>query len=91
MQPVPAVDYKPPENDVLTSWLKDEPERVERFKYGYSLIKNSKEFKNIEGIKFYDISSIFQNYLGIPYIDYGHYSPRANGIIARLILEKIGF
>ena len=89
LQPVAAVDYSPPKDDSLTSWVINKPDRTERFKHGYGLIRSSKEFQEINGISFHDISSIFKEYVGIPYISSGHYSPRANKEIANKIFEKI--
>tara|TARA_Y100000589_G_scaffold330934_1_gene382260 strand:+ start:498 stop:1661 length:1164 start_codon:yes stop_codon:yes gene_type:complete len=89
LQPVASIDYTPPSKNVLTSWINDNPKKVQIFKYGYEFIRGTKEFNNLDGISFIDISDIFKNYSGIPYIDAGHYSPRANKLIAEKIFVTI--
>lgn len=89
LQPIAAVDYTPPKNDYLTKWVVTKKSKAKVFKNGYKLIRSSKEINKIRGISFYDISSIFKKYDGIPYIDAAHYSPRANEEIASTIFEKI--
>jgi len=87
LQPVAAVDYTPPENDALTIWVQDE-EKKSRYKIGYSLIRNFTN-KNFLGINLIDISYLFKDYSGIPYVDGGHYAPRANKLIAEFIYTAI--
>jgi len=87
LQPVAAVDYTPPFNDALTTWTQDNT-RASRFRYGYNLVRGNSS-ANLRGIKFIDISSVFRNYTGIPYVDGGHYSPRANKLIANSIYSAI--
>tara|TARA_B100000575_G_scaffold294674_1_gene313058 strand:+ start:10232 stop:11419 length:1188 start_codon:yes stop_codon:yes gene_type:complete len=88
LQPVAAIKYNP-NGEKLTSWIEDE--RIKnRYRLGYKKI--SEELKQLEGkisYKFVDISYLFQNYKGIPYIDGGHYSPRANRLIAEKMYEII--
>ncbi len=87
LQPVAAVEYTPPSNDALTQWVQDE-KSTSRFKIGYSSIRNSTN-ERIRGISLIDISKLFKNYSGIPYIDFGHYAPRANKLIAESIYFNI--
>lgn len=87
LQPVAAVDYNPPANDSLTTWVKDE-KKTSRFKIGYKFIRDNLD-NDIEGLSFIDISNLLKNYSGIPYIDEGHYSPRANKLIAEYIYSAI--
>ena len=87
LQPVAAVDYIPSANDALTNWVQDE-NKASRFKIGYDLIRNN-TINDIRGISLIDISKLFKNYSGIPYIDGGHYSPRANNLIAESIYSVI--
>ena len=87
LQPVAAVDYTPPENDALTFWVQDK-EKKSRYEIGYSSIRNFTN-KNFFGINLIDISYLFKDYSGIPYVDGGHYAPRANKIIAESIYSAI--
>lgn len=87
LQPVAAVDYSPPANDALTTWVQDE-KKTSRFKIGYSLIRQNLD-KEILGLSLVDISKLLEDYNGIPYIDGGHYSPRANSLIAESIYSAI--
>ena len=87
LQPVAAVDYTPPSNDYLTTWTQDNA-KVSRFRNGYNFVRGNTR-TDFRGIKFIDISSVFRNYTGIPYIDGGHYSPRANKLIANSIYSAI--
>lgn len=87
LQPVPAVHYTPPVNDGLTSWVQNE-KRASRFRNGYSLILSNIN-SEIYGINFLDLSNLFKEYSGIPYVDEGHYSPRANKLVSESIFSAI--
>lgn len=87
LQPVAAVDYTPPSNDALTPWTQDN-KKATRFRNGYNLVRGNTS-TDFRGIKFIDISRVFRNYAGIPYVDFGHYSPRANKLIANSIYSAI--
>ena len=87
LQPVAAVDYNPPFNDALTTWIQDN-KKASRFRYGYNLLRGNAS-TDFQGIKFHDISNVFSDYKGIPYVDSGHYSPRANKLIANSIYSAI--
>lgn len=88
LQPIAAVDYTPPSNDALTDWTKNEKKIASRFRDGYSFIRNNSS-TDFRGIKFIDISSVFSDYNGYAYVDGGHYSPRANKLIADSIYSAI--
>ena len=60
-----------------------------RFVAGYSLMREA--FRSggdapcqtaEKGLTSLDLSALFKTYDGIPYVDYGHYAPRANKLIA---------
>lgn len=87
LQPVAAVDYTPPSNDALTKWIKKK-NKAARFRDGYNLIRSNIN-TDFRGIEFIDISKVLSNYTGIPYVDGGHYSPRANKLIADSIYSAI--
>jgi len=87
LQPVAAIDYSPPSNDSYTNWAQEE-NLSSRFKIGYKLIRSFTN-KNIRGISLIDLSKLFKNYYGIPYVDSWHYAPRANNLIAEFIYSSI--
>jgi hypothetical protein len=89
LQPIAAVDYQPPASEVVTEDARKRPEPAGRFVAGYSLMREV--FRSggdapcggtEKGLTSLDLSSLFKNYEGIPYVDYGHYAPRANKLIA---------
>ena len=89
LQPVAALDYQPPESEVVTEEARKLPEPAGRFVAGYSLMREA--FRSggdapcdaaEKGLTSLDLSSLFKSYEGIPYVDYGHYAPRANKLIA---------
>ena len=95
LQPVPAVDYKPQENDVLTKDTRSGTARGTKLEVGYKFMKevfrsNQQNCPMREkGIDYMDISSLLEAYEGIPYVDYTHYAPRANKLIAAKIFHCV--
>ena len=95
LQPVAAVDYSPKESEVVTADARTQPEPAGRFMVGYSVMREA--FKSsparcdtaAEGLAYVDLSSLFKDYEGIPYVDYGHYAPRANKLIATEIFRCV--
>ena len=90
LQPVAAIKYKP-NGEKLTSWIEDENVK-NRYSIGYK--ETSNLLKKIDGAnnyKFVNLSDLFLNFQGIPYVDSGHYSPRANSLIAEEIYKSIFF
>ncbi|ARN80385.1 hypothetical protein DSM21852_36340 [Methylocystis bryophila] len=88
LQPVPAVDYRPQASEVVTEPARKLPEPANRFVTGYSILRKHFAAKDApcaaepKGMVEVDLSSLFKSYDGIPYVDYGHYAPRANKLIA---------
>ncbi len=93
LQPVAAVDYAPLASEVVTEVARKLPEPANRFVAGYSIMR--KAFKSrdarcgAEGLEQIDLSALFKDYDGIPYVDYGHYAPRANKLIAAEIARCV--
>ncbi len=96
LQPVAAIDYQPPELEVVTEEARKLPEPAGRFVAGYSLMREA--FRSggdtpcetaEKGLSSMDLSSLFKNYEGIPYVDNGHYAPRANKLIAGEIFRCV--
>jgi hypothetical protein len=93
LQPVAAVDYHPQESEVVTEDARKLPEPAGRFVAGYSIMREA--FRPggppceaaAKGLSYVDLSSLFKDYEGIPYVDYGHYAPRANKLIATEIFR----
>ena len=94
LQPVPYIDFPNFRKDEITNaCVSDSIEK--RFKSIYEVLRK-KVFrdKNYKYLSSYDLSPIFKEYSnGIPYVDCGHYSPRASKKIAEkmvnILLEKI--
>lgn len=92
LQPVPIKDYssKATENltaDFRTSNSHDWPRQRIILLNAYKDI--SKNVNNSKYFNFQDISSIFVEYDGIPYVDNAHYSPGGNNLIAQRIYENV--
>jgi hypothetical protein len=95
LQPVAAVDYHPQESDAVTEDARKLPEPAGRFVAGYLIMREV--FKPgvapcdraAKGLSYLDLSSLFKDYEGIPYVDYGHYAPRANKLIAAEIFHCV--
>ncbi|MGA9600904.1 MAG: hypothetical protein WBS22_11755 [Methylocystis sp.] len=95
LQPVAAVDYRPQGSETITEEARKLPEPAGRFVAGYSIIREA--FKPggapcdgaAKGLSYADLSSLFKDYEGIPYVDYGHYAPRANKLIAAEIFHCV--
>jgi hypothetical protein len=95
LQPVAAVDYSPPESEVVTEGARKLPEPAGRFVAGYSMMRevfrpaDAHCDRAAKGLSYMDLSSLFKAYDGIPYVDYGHYAPRANKLIAAEIFRCV--
>lgn len=90
LQPVAAIKYNP-NGEKLTSWIEDENLK-DRYSIGYKETANLLEkIDGANNYKFINLSDIFLNYKGIPYVDGGHYSPRANRLIAEEMYKSIFF
>ena len=87
LQPNPAIHNPRNYNETL-SGLNDQ-KYTSLFSIGYSYLLKEEENKNYENFNIYDLSKIFLNYQGIPYIDPWHYSPRANKQISKKILDTL--
>jgi hypothetical protein len=93
LQPVAAIDYNPTEEEVLTEDARKPSNKIfanenKWLRLGYPLMREA--FRSSEGrcgsdqksLAYADLSSLFKTYDGIPYVDYAHYAPRANKLIA---------
>jgi|GEM_PF-4387481 len=94
LQPVAVKDYSPSSDEVLTkSFREGDKSRVKRFLVGYDLLSVSLGKTDqglISGKPWWrDISGLFADYQGIPYVDDGHYSPRAISIIAAVMRQDL--
>ena len=87
LQHNPAIHNPRNYNETL-SGLNDQ-KYTSLFSIGYSYLLKEEENKNYENFNIYDLSKIFLNYQGIPYIDPWHYSPRANNQISKKILDTL--
>ena len=96
LQPIAIKDYMPINSqDSLTEYVRSNPKFDQQRRlmlYGYAklgkMIKD-KDMINNSYTKIFDISDAFLAYNGFPYIDAGHYSPRASAIVSARILEKL--
>lgn len=97
LQPIAVKDYNPRNSsDTITEYVRTNP----KFNYQRDLMLSgykslSKEMQGLSlGITstrrtMVDISMVFKNYDGLPYIDSGHYSPRANSKVSQEIANVI--
>jgi len=88
LQPVAAVDYIPQEGEIVTIEAREPSNHTKLLLAGYPLMKEIFKSRDArcgamqKGLEYADFSSIFRTYEGIPYVDYAHYAPRANKLIA---------
>ncbi len=88
LQPVPFLYYEKNYDEKLTVSKSNEMEN--RFSVGYNMILRSRDEDSLRGIKIFNSSNIFLNYMnGIPYIDSFHYSPRGNKYFAENIYKIV--
>ncbi len=87
LQPVAAIKYNP-NGEKFTDWIED-INLKNRYIFGYQ--NASRKIKKISKnyFIFNDLSQVFLSYEGIPYVDGGHYTPRANKVIAEKIFQNI--
>lgn len=91
LQPVSLLHYKPKYGETLSRWIySSNLDKKARFKKGFENLILLNKNGNNDNYYFVDMSKIFNDYEdGIPYVDPGHYSPRANLSIARFMYNKI--
>lgn len=96
LQPISIMDYNPKHNaDPLTEYVRENPKFDKQralMLNGYEQVKHY--IKTVQKMQnyyspIYDLSDSFLLYDGLPYIDSGHYSPRANKLIANKIVHTI--
>ena len=91
IQPVAIINYFPYKGETITQrhWANNKSMQ-DRYKIGYLELKKLIKHDFYDFLKTTDISNIFHNYKnGIPYVDPGHYSPRASKEIAQKMLDII--
>jgi hypothetical protein len=97
LQPIAVKDYNPTiKSDTITEFVRTDSKfnyQRDIMVFGYKALS-----KGIKGQNFgissnrhtlIDISNIFEKYDGLPYIDSGHYSPRANSKVSQEIANVI--
>jgi len=90
-----SLDYRPQESEVVTEDARKLPEPAGRFVAGYSVMRevfgpgDAPCDAGAKRLSYADLSSLFKEYEGIPYVDYGHYAPRANKLIAGEIFRCV--
>ena len=90
LQPVSFIDYPNFGKEELTSSCSKDLVILNRFKNLYPKLSSSIYSSSLKNIKLKDISHIFKDYKdGFPYVDCGHYSPRASKLIAEHIFYEI--
>ncbi len=87
LQPVAAIKYNP-SGEKLTNWIED-INLKNRYIFGYENTSRKLKKSTNNHFIFEDLSDSFLNYEGIPYVDGGHYSPRANKVLAEKIFKNI--
>ena len=85
IQPVPAINNPRNFQENLSSLNNSDYKKL--FSIGYLRYFNNVKESNDSNLQTYDISKVFLDYKGIPYVDPWHYSPRANNLLSKKILE----
>ena len=89
LQPVPMVDYIPQLNETLTDSEFTKFPHKQTITYGYKEVRDDFSNESYQYLSTYDLSNLFLNYKGVPYVDAAHYSPRANSLISESIFKVI--
>jgi len=94
LQPIAAVDYHPQDSEVLTQETRARPEPAGRYAAGYAAMREAfppaaRCGAAPKGLSAVDLSPLFKDYDGIPYVDNGHYAPRANALLAAAIFRCV--
>lgn len=87
LQPIASISYAP-KGETFLSWTKNK-ELTEIYRIGYEYTSNKLNLLNSKYYKFFDLKDTFLNFNGLPYISGGHYSPKANNLLAKEIYEHI--